>query len=298
MKGLEFLKKIARNPSSVRAPVFFFYGEEDFLIDRAVEKIGEVTGCQQKLLFFGDEARFDDIVRNFQETGLFDTSKKFVVLKKAEKFKDLKNLITANYWKSSSPLIVICNAEKKVCIKKINGLERIFVVEFDLLDRTVIRSWVRKKLSSEGIKFDEKTLNTLVSILPPRLREIANELEKIFLFLNEKKVLTLEDIFTVVTPYEEARAYRLYSLVRKKDLPAALKELEVLEASGVQPRNMVTYISSVYRKNILQGFKEAKPVKEDFEKFKKLVSLESDFRTRSMDETIAVELTLLELMGV
>jgi|GEM_PF-5329709 len=296
MKGLEFLKKINKNPSSVKAPIYFFYGEEDFLIDRAIQKIGEVTGCSQKLLYFGDEARFDDIIRNFQETGLFDTSRKFVVLKKVEKFRELKKLLTAGYWKSSSPLILVCEAEKKVCLKKVNSFDNLLVVEFDLIDTGIKRSWIRKKLTAEGISLDEKTLSTLVSIMPPRLREIANELEKIFLFLGDRKVLTLEDIFSVVTPYEEARAYRLYNLVRKKDHNSALKELEGLAHSGVQPRNMVSYISSVYRKQILQSFKESRPAKEDLEKLKKLVSLESRFRTRSMDELLAVELTLLELM--
>ncbi len=296
MKGLDFLKKLSKNSQDVRVPVYFFYGEEDFLIDRAIEKIGELCGCNSKLLFFGDEAKFDDIVRNFQETGLFDTSKKFVVLKKAEKFKNLKKLVESKIWKTTAPLILVCQSDKRVCLKKISDIESIFVVEFELLDRNVIKAWVRKKLQKENVEFDERTLETLISILPPSLRKIDNELIKILLYIGDKKLLTLEDIFSVVTPYEEARAYRLYNLVKKGEIKNALKELDILESSGVQPRNMVSYLASVYRRQVQQGIKESRVSGSDFKRFKKLISVESELRSKMIDENLKVELTILELI--
>ncbi len=296
MKGLDFLKKLSKNYQEVLSPVFFFYGEEDFLIDKAIEKIQGICKCNSKLLFFGDEAKYDDIVRNFQETGLFDTSTKFVVLKKAEKFKDLKKLIESRIWKLTSPLILICEADKRNCLKKINDIDRLFVVEFELLDRNVIKAWVRKKLQKENVQFDEKTLDTLISILPPSLREIDNELNKIFLYIGEKKLLTLEDLFSVVTPYEEARAYRLYNLVKKGEVKGALKELDILEKSGVQPKNMISYLASVYRRQFHQGIKESRISGNDFKRFKKLISVESELRTRVINENLKVELTILELI--
>ena len=296
MKGLDFLKKLSKNSKEVRAPIYFFYGEEDFLIDKAIERIKELCECNTKLLFFGDEAKFDDIVRNFQETGLFNSSRKLVVLKKAEKFRDLKKLAESRIWKLSAPLILVCESEKRLCLKKINDLERIFVVEFELLDRNVIKPWVRKKLQNENVQFDERTLDTLISILPPGLREIDNELSKILLYIGDKKFLTLEDIFLVVTPYEEARAYRLYNLVKRGEIKDALRELNILESSGVPPRHMVSYLASVYRRQVQQGIKESRVSGSDFKRFKKLISVESELRSKMIDENLKVELTILDLI--
>ena len=294
MDGYEFLKQFTKSSQSLRMPVYYFYGEEDYLMDTAITRIAQAAGCDTKLLYFGDEAKKDDIIRSVQETGLFDTSRKFVVLKKAEKFKPLAELVLAGIWRTSSPLIIICEAEKRVCLKKMEKLDRIFVVEFSLLDQGIIRRWVRKKLADEGIKFDEKTLDTLIGILPRRLREIDNELKKIILYIGEKKILTLEDILSVVTPYEEARAYRLYSLVKAKDRAGALKELDILNAAGVQSRNMVSYLSSVYRNQLTKNLKIVRT--KDFENFRRLIALEADLRSRVVNEDLATRLALLDLI--
>jgi DNA polymerase-3 subunit delta len=106
------------------------------------------------------------------------------------------------------------------------------IVEFARVDESDAVRWVHERSAAEGVKVEPDAARELVDSLGGDLLLIANELEKLFLFVGEKKRVTLGDVETMVLAAKQRSLYELTDAISAKDRTRALEVLDALLSSG------------------------------------------------------------------
>jgi len=92
--------------------------------------------------------------------------------------------------------------------------------------------WVTDTTAARGVKIDSDAARELVDALGADLLLVSSELEKLILYVGEKRRITLGDVETMVLAAKQRSLYELTDAITAKDRPRALGVLEAVLASG------------------------------------------------------------------
>ncbi|MDP9266961.1 MAG: DNA polymerase III subunit delta [Acidobacteriota bacterium] len=106
------------------------------------------------------------------------------------------------------------------------------VIEFARVDESEGMRWVVESAGAQGVKIETDAARELVDSLGADLLLVANELEKLFLFVGEKKRIALADVETMVLAAKQRSLYELTDAISAKDRPRALATLDAILSSG------------------------------------------------------------------
>jgi DNA polymerase-3 subunit delta len=106
------------------------------------------------------------------------------------------------------------------------------VIEFARVDESEGMRWVVDSAGTQGVKVETDAARELVDSLGADMLLVANELEKLFLFVGEKKRITLADVETMVLAAKQRSLYELTDAISAKDRPRALATLDAILSSG------------------------------------------------------------------
>lgn len=93
-------------------------------------------------------------------------------------------------------------------------------------------TWVTQSAAAEGVKFDPDAARELVDSLGGDMMMIANELEKLVLFVGEKKRIGLGDVETMVLAAKQRSFYELTDAISSRQRERALEVLDAILSSG------------------------------------------------------------------
>ena len=83
-----------------------------------------------------------------------------------------------------------------------------------------------KALKSRGKTIADEALAEMIESVGPNSRELANEVEKVSLYVGDKKEIEPADVAAVVTRNKQARAFALGDALGDRDLPRLLRTLD------------------------------------------------------------------------
>ena len=92
--------------------------------------------------------------------------------------------------------------------------------------------WVTEHAQSQDVKIEPDAARELVDALGADMMLIANELEKLVLYVGEKKRITLGDVETMVLAAKQRSFYELTDAISAKDRSRALEVLEAILSMG------------------------------------------------------------------
>jgi len=92
--------------------------------------------------------------------------------------------------------------------------------------------WVMEKAAQEQVKVDQDAARELVDALGSDMMLISRELEKLVLFVAERKRITLGDVETMVLAAKQRSLYELTDAISAKDKARALAVLDALLSTG------------------------------------------------------------------
>jgi len=99
-----------------------------------------------------------------------------------------------------------------------------------------IESFLRERLAAEKKRFaDGRALEAFRSLVAPTMREMANELEKLCLYVGSRAEITEADVRAVCSATREAVIWELLDAVGGRKLPQALAALKNLLDNGESP---------------------------------------------------------------
>ncbi|VVB84651.1 DNA polymerase III, delta subunit [uncultured archaeon] len=102
------------------------------------------------------------------------------------------------------------------------------ILELARVDESDGMKWVVEQAQAQNVKMEPDAARELVDSLGADMLLIANELEKLILYVGEKKRITLGDVETLVLAAKQRSLYELTDAISAKDRARALAVLEGL----------------------------------------------------------------------
>jgi DNA polymerase-3 subunit delta len=264
-------------------PVLLMFGEEDFLLEEAYNKLTDA-------LIDSDEARFNFDYLNGEDTDLktildicgsfpFIGERRVVVVKGFEKLfrsrkskkmeKEVEPFL--NYIKNpqnSTSLILVAEiekldgvsaqlnnpkkkaaAEKKIKAAKYPFNEILEIsewVEFPKIWEKDIADWVKNRIKTYGSDIAADALELLVAQSNPSLREINNEIIKLNIYLNGRKKIKLEDVNFVVCASRSYNVFELQQAVGERSLSQSIRILQNMLSNEKQEMLIITILTKFF----------------------------------------------------
>src|SRR5947207_6612758 len=106
------------------------------------------------------------------------------------------------------------------------------IVELARVDESDGMRWVIDTATQQNVKIDQDAARELIDSLGADMMLISNELEKLILFVGEKKRITLGDVETMVLAAKQRSLYELTDAISARDRVRALEMLDAMLSSG------------------------------------------------------------------
>lgn len=105
------------------------------------------------------------------------------------------------------------------------------IIELARVDEGDGIRWLIEHAAKEGVKVDADAARELVDALGADMMLVSNELEKLILFVGQKKRITIGDVETMILAAKQRSLYELTDAISEKDRVRALSVLDALLSS-------------------------------------------------------------------
>jgi len=242
------LKKALRER---RFPVLLFlYGEERFFLERIVETLQNLAVPEEGRdfnlnVFFGKESRATEILDSACTFPVFNEHR-LVLVRDAHQIPaaELDSLIP--YLKDPAPeTILVFTADK------VDSRRKFFqqfkkhgqLIEFKKYYDNQIPEFVTEYGRETGVGFSEEGLRAFCGRVGNNLQEIVGELDKLFNYLGDRKLVDVGDVKAIVSDIRIDSIFELTDALGLRDRGRALVLLERLLAEGVAPLLVLSMIT-------------------------------------------------------
>ena len=106
------------------------------------------------------------------------------------------------------------------------------IVELARVEEGEAVRWIGEYCATRDVKIDADAGRELVDALGGDMMMVSNELEKLILYVNEKKRIALGDVETMVLAAKQRSLYELTDAISAKDRVRALEMLDAMLATG------------------------------------------------------------------
>jgi DNA polymerase III subunit delta len=224
-------------------PVFFFCGEDNYLIDQA---LAEILKAVDKLIFSdfdkgtfwgGDDKNLTEML-SMASAFPFSSEKKLLIIKDFEKFRDKKNLTS---YAVSPPdftvLVIIHNGSitspasepYRSLIK--NG----YLFEAKELKGRSLVKWISDYVSSKDKTISQENIQMLIDITGENRSLLEDQIEKMITFMAEKREINHQDISAHAADTKEYTIFDLLNAIGKKEKALSFKYAFNLLDKGKEP---------------------------------------------------------------
>lgn len=232
-------------------PVYLFVGDERLLRDRAVEAVraaalGGGVAAFNEDKFTAGEASIDRIVSAARTVPMM-APKRFVLVRSLERWDKQKasddDDANANDDDAQTTPLDELNEYAKAPIDstcvvliatKLDGRRRLvslarkqgFLVECNPLDAQELVVWVESECQARGHDIDRETAALIAELVGPELSPIVDAVERLSLFVGEKKSIDDDAVRHCVTRTSASDTWAVVAAVQRRDLAAALGTLK------------------------------------------------------------------------
>ena len=110
--------------------------------------------------------------------------------------------------------------------------EHLTLVEFARVEESEAVKWLNETAAQQGAKLDADAARELVDSLGGDMMMISNELEKLLLYVGEKKRITLGDVETMVLAAKQRTLYELTDAISSHNRARSLEVLDAMLSTG------------------------------------------------------------------
>lgn len=268
--------------AATTAPLFLIAGSDEFSIKEAAAKLAQELAPREAGEFGieiveGDTSNQDEALRVLGRlnealfTVGFFGSDKLVWLKSTDLLGDtrtagaeaVKNALTdlADKLKAGLPdgvrlLISAIGCDKRRSLYK--TIEKLGTVKlFDLPEAgkaagdEEIAAFIQGRLKDAGKKMDGAAFETFRLLVAPEFREIANELEKLDLYVGQRPVITEQDVRAICCASRQSVIWELTDALGARQLNASLVALQNLLDAAESPIGVLMMLVAQFRLMLL-----------------------------------------------
>jgi len=235
MKYAEFINQIEKGKI---ASLYHFSGEEDFLKREATGRLIDLLIEKELRSFNLDfiqarETKAEEII-NLCATLPFGSKKRMVIVYEVQRLpsKEKDELLKYLPHIPESSCLVLFSNKVDRRLKFYQGLKKVATeIEFSPLSDKEVSDWIKERVKKYKKKIEPEGIELLQEGVGNNLYELANELEKLAIYVREEELIDLKDIETVVGYTKTENIYQLNQAIGEKNLSQALKILKDLSLS-------------------------------------------------------------------
>lgn len=253
----EFRKHISGKKT---APVYFFCGEETFLIDDCLARIERKinTDDLNREVFQAVDCSGEDIA-NAVETLPFLTDKRIVIVRMANKLKNSDYEIIESLIKKpvDTACLVFTFPEKiknstskrkdliSVCIDSANCI----VVDCKKMYEKDLKIFIQDEFKNRNKTISFDIIQQMIDESGMNLLNLSNEIEKICVYVGkEKQQITTDDFVKISGFTKEINVFMLTNSIEEKNLQYSLFILEKMLQSGEKSIEILSSIGTAIRR--------------------------------------------------
>jgi DNA polymerase-3 subunit delta len=236
---------------------YLFHGEEKYRIGKMVALVTEkIIGPDKNSfnyqVFYGSETSGAAITGSARTFSLF-SKKKFMLIKETEKISDPENLVKL-VKKTPEHCYLIFLAEKVDFRQKLFAAFRKAGadVKFWRPFENMLPGWIRQRVREEGFSISSDAVNLFVGFCGTDLMRLDSELEKVFLYLGEKKIINAGDVEKAGIGGPVYNVFELTDSIGTGNINRAIDIVDQLLVTGEHPLKIMALIVRQFR-NIWQG---------------------------------------------
>jgi DNA polymerase-3 subunit delta len=114
-----------------------------------------------------------------------------------------------------------------------------------------IEAFIQSKSRADGKTMNPEAVHAFRELVAPTLREIANELEKLFTYVGKRAAVTKEDIRAICSASRQAVIWELTDALGARRTSQAIRALENLLDAGEQPIGVLMMLVAQFRLMLL-----------------------------------------------
>ncbi len=230
------------------APLYFFYGQEDFLIDEVADALvaNAVDSASRQFnldIIHGNDIEGKDIVSLASSFPMMG-ERRVVIVRDFERTTELDPFLS--YIEHPSPSTSLFLAAAKVDMrKKVYAYLKQHAIGGEVvpLREYEIPSWVQRRAAAIGTHIAPEAAEILLTYVGTSLRELNNELEKLFIAVGSKAKIETSDVQSIVGMSREFSIFELTRAVGEKNLSKALSICARMIDVGEAPAGMVAMLA-------------------------------------------------------
>lgn len=231
---------------------YLIYGTEKSLINKEIEKIKNDLKIKDIIKYSLDKDNIEDIILDAKLVNLFATQKLILVEdayifsnnKKENNINILEDYLN-NY--NSDTYIIFTNvtekidSRKKIC-KKINEIGKIIEIKKKDINYT---KYIQDILKEHNYKMED--INYFLKNSGTNIDNIKNELDKLFIYKMDNKIITNNDIDKLLIKALEEEIFALTDAVIKNDTKKSLELLEEFLNKNYDEMQIIILLASQFR---------------------------------------------------
>jgi DNA polymerase-3 subunit delta len=269
------------------APLYLFHGEEHFLLDEALDDLlnRAVEPSMRSLnldILYGGEADARDVVAAASSYPMMG-ERRVVIVRDLDRIsgKEGERDILSSYVEKpsgSTVLVLIANDPdfRQKPFKKIQSSG--WAYEFAPIKDYQLPVWIRERVKKSGGTISDDAVEFFQAAVEPNLRDVQNEIEKLFLYAGGRKDLTSSDVQAVVGMRKEHSIYELQRALGEKNVTRALEIMSKLIDAGEDINYFIVslfrYFSKIY---VVQDMLARRRPSPELLKFLRLAPFQTKF---------------------
>ena len=252
-KAPSILEAVAEIKKRKFKPVYYFFGEDSYNLSSTLHTLEEtfkplLLSEFDKETIYSEDRSITDIL-GLATAFPFGSEKKLIIIKDAEKIKDKKPL--KDYAVSPAEFTVLAffhngsitnlNTEPFKTLDAKN-----FLFEAKELKGKNLIDWLISEAEERGKKLSEENAQVLVDIVGENRNMLEDQLEKICVFLNKEKEISIESIQHVSSELRQFNIFDLQNAIGLKDKAKAMTVANNLLENGAEPTFIITMLTRYF----------------------------------------------------
>ena len=236
------------------APLYYFHGDEPYLIERAVKRLMGLTVPPDSRdfnldIFYGKECKGEEIATAAQTLPMFAERRVVLVRRSSEIPAPALEKLT-EYVADPSPSTCLIFEGEKIDQRKKFFLEikkKGVLVEFKRLYENQLPPFIREEAAAYGKKVEPAALEMLIYLVGNNLQELAAEMEKVATFIGSRDVIRMADIREIVSDTKVDTVFELADGLGRKETGKALRSLNTILRDGEAPLMILAMLTRHFR---------------------------------------------------
>ena len=235
--------------------LYFFYGEEQFMMENKIKSIKaqlidkdfqefnyeklegkKVTAAEIQSALLSVPVMSDKKMVVVANSGVFGNAKAKDFTEVCRALEDIPEYITVIFTEGEFDK----KKEKNLEVFKKHGE----IVKFDLLSPKQLELWLEKRFEEKGKSALASDLAYMVSLCGQSMASVYSEYCKVLNFVGERSKITIEDIKAVVSKSTDARIFDIIDNIAEGRTKTVFEELNALRASGENSSTVLSLIAS------------------------------------------------------